>query len=233
VSVALYHAGLPSRGVRRVYRHVPNLITISRLVLTVVFFAVLNVHQSAVFPRMMWVAFVIFVVATLTDVLDGYLARTWHVESAFGRVVDPFVDKILVVGAFVFFSSTDFINRDLVLAGGRDMSMTGVAPWMAVLLIAREFLITGIRGLAEARGIDFRSDWAGKFKMFVQSVAIGAVLVDLATAFEFGTHATYAPIGWVRNTRDILIWTTLVVTVLSATGYLYRARALLFDNVSG
>ncbi len=198
------------------YRHIPNLITISRLLLTVVFFLLLNVHDADTFRRQMWIAFVCFLVAVLTDVLDGYLARKWKVESAFGRVVDPFVDKILICGAFIFFSSNDFLN----VALARDAYATGVHPWMAVVLIGREFLITSIRGLAESRGIDFRADWAGKIKMFTQSFAVGAVIVDQA----LGSH-----VQWVRIVRDIAIWTTVIVTVLSATTYILRARKILTD----
>lgn len=206
-------------------RRIPNLITLARLGLTVVFFCLLNVHQSSTFAATMWTAFVVFVVAALTDILDGYLARSWHVESAFGRVVDPFVDKILVCGAFIFFASTRFINtEELALFVTKDATITGVTPWMAVLLIGREFLITGLRGLAEAKGIDFRADWSGKIKMVVQSVAIGAIIVDVATSYG-RTH----PIEWIRLTRDILIWSTLVVTVLSAVGYVIRARRVIDD----
>ncbi len=197
------------------YRHIPNLITLSRLVLTAVFFVLLNLHPPEMFIAHMWLAFVCFLVAAVTDILDGYLARKWKVESAFGRVVDPFVDKILICGAFIFFSSNDFINAGLT----KDPHATGVYPWMAVVLIAREFLITSIRGLAESRGIDFRADWAGKIKMITQSFAISAVLVDLAVS---------GSIGWIRIVRDISIWTTVVVTVLSATTYIIRSRPLLF-----
>jgi CDP-diacylglycerol--glycerol-3-phosphate 3-phosphatidyltransferase len=219
-------------GVTGWRRQIPNLITIARLALTVVFFALLNVHQSATFARTMWIAFVIFVVATLTDILDGYLARAWKVESAFGRVVDPFVDKILVCGAFVFFAGTAFINQDELVNFHKDISITGVAPWMVVVMIGREFLITSLRGLAEAKGIDFRADWSGKLKMFIQSVAIGAIIVDVATAYRpdimtLGSAPTYIP--WVRLTRDILIWTTLAATVLSAIGYILRARRVIDD----
>lgn len=205
------------------YRHIPNLITIARLMLTVVFFLLLHVHDDSTFARQMWVAFAVFIVAVLTDVLDGYLARTWKVESAFGRVVDPFVDKILICGAFIFFSSNDFIDvaqklfpADIASAA----TITGVVPWMAVVLIAREFLITGIRGLAESRGIDFRADWAGKVKMVTQSVAICAIIVDLATIGRT---------PWIHLTRDISIWVTLIVTVLSMTTYIVRARRLIRD----
>ena len=197
-------------------RHIPNLITLARLALTVVFFVLLNVPHENTFIWHMQIAFVVFVVAVLTDILDGYLARKWKVESAFGRVVDPFVDKILICGAFIFFSSDDFLNVAII----KDLNATGVHPWMAVVIIAREFLVTSIRGLAESRGIDFRADWAGKIKMFTQSFAVGAILVDLALLSKT---------PWVHLTRDIAIWTTVVVTVLSATTYILRARKVLTE----
>ena len=201
------------------YRQVPNLITVGRLGLTLVFFLLLNVHEAGTFPRQMVVAFCVFIVAVLTDILDGYLARKWKVESAFGRVVDPFVDKILICGAFVFFSSDFFISvaRQEFPADAQEGIITGVHPWMAVALIAREFLITSIRGLAESQGMDFRADWAGKVKMFTQSFAIGAIMVDLA---ETG-H-----VEWVRVVRDWAIWITVVVTLLSCITYILRARKL-------
>ena len=207
-----------------VYRQIPNLITLARLALTVVFFVLLNTHEKSTFVWHMQIAFMVFLVAVLTDILDGYLARKWKVESAFGRVVDPFVDKILICGAFIFFSSDDFINvaeqlfsQDIIKAG----RITGVHPWMAVVIIAREFLVTSIRGLAESRGIDFRSDWAGKIKMFVQSIAVAAVILDLAVISK---------VPWIHVLRDVAIWTTVVVTVLSATTYVVRARKVLIER---
>jgi phosphatidylglycerophosphate synthase len=208
------------------YRHVPNLITIARLVLTVVFFCILNTNDETNFERQMVWGFVVFVTATLTDVLDGYLARAWKVESAFGRVVDPFVDKILICGAFIFFSSNHFISVAVrskfpeyatAVPPQPTPALTGVVPWMVVVLIAREFLITSIRGLAEAQGIDFRADWAGKVKMFTQSVAAGAILVDLVVTGR---------VRWVHITRDVFIYVTIVVTILSSITYILRARRL-------
>ena len=142
-----------------------------------------------------------------------------------GRVVDPFVDKILICGAFVFFSSNHFIDVAMrskfpeypATAHVAVPSLTGVVPWMVVVLLGREFLITSIRGLAEAQGVAFRADWAGKIKMFTQSFAAGAVLVDLALVGH---------VPWVHVTRDVAIWVTVVVTILSATTYILRAWRL-------
>lgn len=219
------------------YRHIPNLITLTRLALTVVFFMLLNIHKPVLdqpatlhFQNQMGFAFILFVITALTDVVDGYLARRWKVESAFGRIVDPFVDKILICGAFIFFSSNDFINAiPLATPASQPLTSltepyaTGIHPWMAVVLIAREFLITSIRGLAESMGINFKADWAGKIKMFTQSFAIGAVLVDLALA---------GSTPWVREVRDIAIWTTVIVTVLSATTYCLRARRMFTGDAT-
>src|SRR5512146_881768 len=159
----------------------------------------------------MAIAFAVFLVAVLTDALDGYLARRWKVESAFGRVVDPFVDKILICGAFVFFSSDDLINVAVLKefpgeAITTTINATGVHPWMAVVVVAREFLVTSIRGLAESRGIKFGADWGGKSKMIVQCVAVGAVIMDMAVIGQ---------VPWIHLVRDIFIWATVVVTVLS------------------
>ncbi|HEY7088849.1 MAG TPA: CDP-alcohol phosphatidyltransferase family protein, partial [Tepidisphaeraceae bacterium] len=88
------------------FRHIPNLLTGLRLVLAIVFFAMLSWYQyeGRGDPTFLNVAFVIYLVALFTDFLDGYLARKFHLETPFGRIVDPFVDKVLVLGSFVCFA---------------------------------------------------------------------------------------------------------------------------------
>lgn len=201
------------------YRHVPNLITVSRLVITALFFIAINVRVDVRhFTFLMAICFGLFLLATASDVLDGYLARSWKVESAFGRVVDPFADKILICGAFVFFCSP-VVPPEVASACAHPVlySPTGIAPWMAVVLIAREFLVTGIRGLAESRGIDFRAKWMGKLKMFIQSIAVGGVVVCFmaATALH-GSRVLYG----LLVTRDAAIWLTVLITVISAWQYI-------------
>ena len=97
-------------------------------------------------------------------------------EGAFGRVVDPFVDKVLVIGSFIFFAGKNFI----VPAGpGKYVvdTITGIAPWMVVVILARELLVTSFRGLGEGTGQNFGAAFSGKVKMVVQSVTILVVLV--------------------------------------------------------
>src|SRR5215212_1381737 len=113
------------------FRHVPNALTFGRLVLAAVFFVMLSYYQyeGRGDPTFLNVAFFIYLVALFTDFLDGYLARKWHVEGAFGRVVDPFVDKILVLGSFVFFAGKNFIIPETAITPAPTMvvrTLTGV-----------------------------------------------------------------------------------------------------------
>src|SRR5207248_2263233 len=121
-------------------------------------------------PTLMMSAFVVYCVAAATDFLDGYLARKWKVEGAFGRIVDPFADKILVLGSFIFFAGKNFIIPDPDQPHPHVVkTITGVAPGIVVILLARELLVTTLRGISESGGQSFAAVWAGKFKMGFQS----------------------------------------------------------------
>jgi CDP-diacylglycerol---glycerol-3-phosphate 3-phosphatidyltransferase len=202
------------------FRHVPNLLTTGRLVLAVVFFAMLSWYQyeGRGDPMFLNIAFLIYLVALVTDFLDGYLARKWQVEGAFGRVVDPFVDKILVLGSFVFFAGKNFVIPDPSIGQSAVLvvqTITGVTPAMVVLLLGRELLVTSFRGLAESRGQKFGAEFSGKLKMVVQSVTILVILVYVNYRAFLGAYHDAAVIF-----RDICIWTTLIVTVWSGLTYL-------------
>src|SRR3954453_17594938 len=135
------------------FRHVPNLLTGLRLLLAMVFFVMLAYYQyeGRGDPWFLNIAFMIYLVALVTDFLDGFLARRWKVEGQFGRVVDPFVDKILVLGSFAFFAGKNFVIQPAVLDQGRTLlrvdTITGVAPGVVVILLARELLVTTFRGM--------------------------------------------------------------------------------------
>src|SRR5688572_15492611 len=164
-------------------RHVPNLITGSRLILAAAFFTLLSFYQyeGRGHPGLLTWAFVVFVAALVSDWLDGYLARKWKVEGAFGRVVDPFADKILVLGAFIFFAGKNFIIPETIEHPAAHpmwvKTITGVAPAMVIVLLARELLVTSLRGISEAAGQNFGAVWAGRFKRAFQSGTILAILV--------------------------------------------------------
>lgn len=207
------------------WRTVPNALTAVRLVLAGAFFVMLSLyqHEGPRHPGLLNVAFLTYLVALFTDFLDGYLARKWQAESTFGRVVDPFCDKVLVLGSFIFFAGKNFI----IQASGADVvkTITGVAPWMVVIILSRELLVTSLRGVSEAAGQSFGAQFSGKVKMVLQSVTILAILIYVNYFVEAGHDAELAA-RWVR---DLLVWGSVIFTVLSAGGYVQKATKMYHD----
>ena len=196
-----------------------------RLVLAALFFIFLGIGSvriarhdpSALLPiSTRWLLVLtaaLFVVGALTDALDGYLARRWNSISVFGRIMDPFADKVLVVGAFICLCGPKF---QTTLPDGSHDQLTGVAPWMAVTVLARELLVTSIRGWLESQGIDFSASRSGKLKMVLQSASIPTILGILAI-----TNAD--PGAGARLAIDITAWLMVIATFVSAVPYVRRA----------
>ncbi len=153
---------------------IPNILTLGRLGLTFVFVVMIlyspGVSEAA---RYLDVAFILFVVAGVTDVVDGMVARRFNVTSKFGRMIDPLVDKILVCGTFICFA----IIGEPSLFGWDRLTLALVHWSVAAILIAREAYVTALRHIAEARGVNFAATVSGKVKMLLQSFAIGTVLI--------------------------------------------------------
>ncbi len=204
-----------------VRRSLPNGLTILRLVLAAAFFATLNAYR---YPdtNTLWanVAAGLFILAAITDALDGWLARRWQVVSVFGRIMDPFCDKVLVLGGFIYLAGPRFVVPEWVRDDSFFTMSTGVYPWMVAVLLARELLVTGFRGEAEAMGQSFASAWAGKWKMILQSVAIPTVIFLVA---DFDTGAS----AWARYTCYGVVYVTVIVTIWSGVPYLSRLRRIL------
>ncbi len=184
-------------------QQIPNALTLGRLVLAAGFFVVLNQFRYA--PggtREQWpvllAAFVLFILAAVTDALDGHLARAWNVESTFGRIMDPFCDKVLVLGALIYLAGARFVDPQAIADGDFFTMASGVYPWMVVLVLARELLVTGIRGTMEGAGVKFGANVWGKLKMILQSVLVPAVSVDsLAGPRAGGLGVDGLGAGWV------------------------------------
>lgn len=204
-------------------RSLPNALTLGRLVVAAAFFATmsLTLRMGPHTDRAMWgnTAIALFMIAAATDVLDGYLARRWQVVSVFGRIMDPFVDKVLVLGAFVFLASPRFALVDPT-NDDRFIMTTGVASWMVVTILARELLVTSIRGVIEGMGISFAAESIGKWKMLLQCLAIPVCL-------GVAVNESLLKERWACMLRDGLVWTTVLVTALSCLPYLLRASVLL------
>jgi CDP-diacylglycerol--glycerol-3-phosphate 3-phosphatidyltransferase len=203
----------------------PNQLTMARLVLSAVFFVLLGVYDagSRSAAAVLNAAFVVFIVAGITDVLDGYIARKWNLTSAFGRIVDPFVDKVLVVGAFVMLSGANFqlspvspmLDWPRWLHGGM---ATAVQSWMVVCILAREFIVSAIRGYSESQGVKFPAIYAGKIKMLLQTVAICTALFQLANLPQA---------AWAAGVKVAGVWLALLATVFSGLAYVGKARRLI------
>jgi CDP-diacylglycerol--glycerol-3-phosphate 3-phosphatidyltransferase len=156
-------------------------------------------------------AFWLFVVVAASDVLDGWLARRFHLESTFGRIADPFVDKVLVLGAMVFLAVMPW-------------SRAWFPAWIVVVVLAREFLITGLRGYVESRGARFPADWFGKVKMFSQCLAVG-IVVGLY-AFEWSPEA----FRFWGSVGTVFVWATLATSIGSCVSYLVKTRRIVLET---
>jgi CDP-diacylglycerol--glycerol-3-phosphate 3-phosphatidyltransferase len=195
--------------------NLPNQITLTRLLLAIVFFVLLSRFDIVTAPDT-WIldaCAILFMVAALTDALDGYVARRNNQVTTLGRLLDPFVDKVLVCGAFVFLAGGNFRTEDGV-------QITHMTPWMVVLILGRELLVTGIRGFSEAKGTAFGANIYGKAKMILQSGAIPVILFIIAHSQEPAAD-TY------RWAIQIIVWSTVLVTTLSMFPYLYQSKNIL------
>ena len=172
--------------------NLPNRLTLLRLLLAIVFFVFLSYRYYNV-------ALGAFLFAWLTDWLDGYLARKKGLLTDFGRIADPFVDKIVVCGGFI-----------LLIQHDHDIIKT----WMVVVIVAREFLVNSIRSFSESRGVEFGATIWGKAKMFVQSFTISLILI-------FFAHLKHLVV--IKQGIVFMLWLTVVITVVSGIKYVVKA----------
>jgi CDP-diacylglycerol--glycerol-3-phosphate 3-phosphatidyltransferase len=181
-----------------------NKITLGRFAVTIVYFVLLGLCGREADSTLLYIAFFLFLAAVIGDGLDGYYARKYKQETNFGRIADPFADKILICGSFVFFLAIPPLKEI-------------VPAWMVVVILAREFLVTAIRSAAESQGIPFHASGWGKIKMIVQSFVV-------ATAVFYAAHMWH--FDWATLIMRGLIWITLVVTALSGVLYLIETRRI-------
>ena len=155
----------------------------------------------------------IFILAVATDALDGYYARKLGQLSDFGRIADPVVDKVIVCGAFIFLTSAQWAREFIPV-------------WMAVLIVAREFLVNGLRGYIEARGVAFPARWDGKLKMVMQCIAIPAVFLVRTVDLSLG-----ASVAWLwqlsLGLAYVFVWASFVLTIVSGARYVVAAARVL------
>ena len=187
--------------------NLPNRITLGRLGFTAACFALLESVRDPVTPPpvIVWWAFGLFLFATATDFVDGWVARRFGQVTALGRILDPFCDKVLICGALVCLLRFPAASVHL-------------SSWMVVVVVSREFLVTAVRGLAEKEGMAFPADQLGKAKMLIQSVTAAALMADVAGA------------TWTQPIAAVGVWVTVVVTAISGANYLVKARKVLRED---
>lgn len=183
--------------------NVPNRISMARLVLSLLVFALVPLGSY-------WAGLIVFVIAASTDWVDGWWARKYNQVSKLGRILDPFCDKILICGVFILLA-------EAMVEFPWWMRITG---WIAVIVVGRELLVTVLRSLIEQSGGDFSAKMAGKLKMWFQCIAAGACLLALALKTSSSENATPT---WLVVVMTASIWLAVISTVYSGAEYVVAA----------
>ena len=161
--------------------NLPNKLTILRMIMIVPFVVFMLVPIGGAAGK--WIALALFVIASLTDLLDGKIARKYNLVTTFGKFMDPLADKLLVCSALI-----------CLVELGR------IPAWIVIIIISREFIISGFRLVASDKGVVIAASWWGKFKTTFQMVMIVLMIADIAT---------------LSIVTQIVMWIALILTVVS------------------
>ena len=186
--------------------NLPNKLTIGRVIAVPFFIA-------AYLSGWYLAAFVIFILASLTDMLDGKIARKYNLVTNFGKIMDPLADKILVYSAFCL------MIPDLV------------PGWMLIIILAREFTIAGMRTVAASEGIVIAAGMSGKIKTVLQMIAVPLLLLVplLTNIYQETMGAGFLSQGLYHAyviTADVFLWASLVMTVFSGVEYVLKNKSV-------
>lgn len=171
----------------------PNKLTLLRVIL-IPFFVVCMLAVNAGWGK--WAALAIFIIASLTDMLDGYLARRDNLVTNFGKFMDPLADKLLVCSAMICL-----------------VDMERIPSWVVIIIIGREFVISGFRLIASDNGVVIAANYWGKIKTVCQMIMIIVVIANLGGVFDV--------------VEQVLIYLSLILTVIALATYLWDNRKVL------
>ena len=175
--------------------NLPNKLTMFRVIL-IPFFVVFMLVDITLYDK--WVALAIFIIASLTDLLDGKIARKYNLVTNFGKFMDPLADKLLVCSALICLVALDKIPA-----------------WMVIVIIAREFIISGFRLIASDNGVVIAASYWGKFKTTFQMVMICLMIADITVIHILTT---------------VVMWVAVVLTVVSLVDYLVKNKDVMKDT---
>lgn len=173
--------------------NLPNKLTMGRIFAIPVFIVVF-------FLDLRYLAGIIFILAAVTDMLDGHIARKHNLVTNFGKLMDPLADKLLVMSALICLAQVG-----------------DVAGWMVIVILGREFIITGMRQVAAAQGIVIAAGATGKIKTILQMIAIPLLILENWPFSAFGVNI---PVDM------IFLWLALIMTIVSGTEYIMKNRKL-------
>ena len=175
--------------------NLPNKLTVFRVIL-IPFFVVLLLFDITAYDE--WIALAIFIIASLTDFLDGHIARKYNLVTNFGKFMDPLADKLLVCSALICL-----------------VELSRIPAWIVILIIAREFIISGFRLIASDNGVVIAASYWGKFKTTFQIVMICLMIANLEPLYLV---------------TQVVMWAALLLTVVSLVDYLIKNRGVMQES---
>lgn len=175
--------------------NLPNKLTMFRVILIPFFVVFLLVDIT---PVDKWIALAVFIIASLTDMLDGKIARKYNLVTNFGKFMDPLADKLLVCSAMICL-----------------VELARIPAWVVIIIIAREFIISGFRLVASDNGVVIAASYWGKFKTVFQMIMICLMIADLPS---------------LALVTQIVMWVALVLTVVSLVDYLIKNKGVMREN---
>lgn len=186
--------------------NLPNKLTIFRMILIIPFVVILLGGEAGWFGanRLIpdCIALIIFIVASLTDLIDGKIARKYNLVTNFGKFMDPLADKLLVSAALIAL-----------------VDMGRIPAWVVIIIISREFIISGFRLIASDNNVVIAASYWGKFKTTFQMIMVCLMIVNLG-----------ALIPWVQILTDIIMWIALALTVISLLDYLVKNKDVMKEQ---
>lgn len=190
--------------------NLPNKLTILRTVLIPFFLVALLCDEDygGFIPYGNWIALVIFAIASITDMLDGKIARKYNLVTNFGKFMDPLADKLLVSSAMIAF-----------------IELGRIPCWIVIIIIAREFIISGFRLVAADNGVVIAAGIWGKIKTAEQMVMLCIMIVDFGSVFPDASDGIYI-------FENVLIYIALILTIVSLLDYLIHNKNVLAENTN-
>ena len=177
--------------------NLPNKLTTLRVLMIPFFVVFMLTDLGGAYSK--YIAVVIFIVASLTDLLDGKIARKYNLVTNFGKFMDPLADKLLVCSAMICL-----------------VEMNRLAAWMVIVIISREFIISGFRLIASDNGVVIAASYWGKFKTTFQMLMIILLILDLGGVFT--------------TIEAVVTWIALILTVISLVDYLAKNKGILLEG---